>query len=104
MNIVSDVSHEVCHCGALVIASDIRVHVLPSPLDPVVVGAIRRKEVENDSVSLRRLQTRLNQRGAVNREVIQNHVDLSRSRVALHQFPQQEDKQHRVFAITCDIG
>ena len=80
-DISSNVSHQVCHCLAFMIASDVGMNVLPSSLDSVVIWTVWRQKVENQSTALRCVQAGLYQWGRVNREVIQNDMDLPGLRI-----------------------
>lgn len=78
--------------------------VLPSSLDLVAIGTVWRQKVENQSMAFRRVQTGLDQWCRMNHVVIQNDMDLPGLRVSQHQFPQREDKQHRIFVITRNVN
>ena len=55
-NISFDVFHEIRDGRTVMIASDIGMDVLPSALDSIVVRAVRRKKVEDDAASFRRIE------------------------------------------------
>src|SRR5580765_3548176 len=50
---IRDFAHQLLHRSAIVVARDIRMHLTPhTPLDPVVVRAVRRQEVQPQSLSM----------------------------------------------------
>src|SRR5262245_45426978 len=56
------------------VAGDVGVHVLPEPLDAVLLGTVGRKEVQPDS-SLGTFEISLHSQAAVDREVVEDEVD-----------------------------
>ena len=47
IEVAVDFAHELLHVLAEVVASYVVVEILPDPLDPIVIGAIRWQKVES---------------------------------------------------------
>ena len=75
--IVTDVSHELLHVGTRVIAGDVGMQILPSPLDFVVVRTVRREKVQSDPPSLLGGQAEADLLGRVDGVVVQDHMNAS---------------------------
>ena len=99
-----NVAHQRSHVVAGVVAGDVGVEVSPGSFDAVVVGAVRRQKVELETLPFFGCETDANLFGVVDGVVIQNDVDRLRGRVALNEFPQQQDEQQAVllFAFHAD--
>src|SRR5258705_10412061 len=48
----ADLPHQVADCFAAVVPGDVRMHLAPEPLDVVVVGTVRRQEVQSEPVAV----------------------------------------------------
>ena len=79
--------HELLHRLAAVVASDVGMQVFPSSLDPVVIRAVGRKEVQLDPLALRRLQCDFHLLGMVDGVVVEDDMDCLGIRILLRQFP-----------------
>ena len=66
------------------VASDVGMEVFPSSFDPVVIGTVRREEVQLDPLTMRRCQRGLYLLGMVNRVVVQDNMDHFDIGVLLH--------------------
>lgn len=78
-------------------AGDVGVEILPDAFDLVFIRAVRWKKVQLESLALLRRETESHLLRAVNRIVVQDHVNSFRPRVARDEFPKQVNKQQTAF-------
>lgn len=97
-----DILQQLGHGRTPMVAGDVGVQLLPDPFDPVVIGTIRRQEVQPELLTRRRGETLPDQPRRMDRVVVQDDVDPFRLRETLRQAPLQQDKQGRVLAAAGD--
>ncbi len=85
------------HGATAVVAGDVGMQVLPGALDAVGVGAIGRKEVQEDAPT-ELFERTLGQPGGMNAVVVDDQVDALGAGVGLGQRPQRIAEKSSVFS------
>ena len=97
-----DVGHEFLHVLTAVVASHVVVEILPNPLDPIVIRAIRWQKVESH-LALPCCQRQLNLAAVVDFEVVEDDVNPTSVSIANGYQPMNEQKEQRaVLAFSFD--
>ena len=99
---VIGLTHQFFHGTALVVAGNVVVKIAPHTFDAIVIGTVRREEVQHDAAVQPR-ECRFGLNTAVDAVVVEDQVDpLGRWVVAADKLPQLEDEQLAVLAVRLD--
>ena len=99
----SHFGHKLLHSRAAVVTRHVVVQVFPEPLDAIVVGAVRRQEVELDPAGCGRLQGQLNLLAVMDAVVVENDVDPTSVPVRLRdEFVKEIQEQEAVLSVPFD--
>ncbi len=93
-----DATHQVLDRCAPMVSGDVRVNFPPQPLDLIVVGAIRRQEVQLEPAGVLS-QELLHAPAGVDPVVVQDQVDARRARMVKSEFLEQRQEKVAVLAL-----
>jgi len=97
--------HESLHGPTPVVPCNVVVQVLPDPLDSIVVGAVRRQEVELQPLRRGRLHRQLHLMAVVDAIVVENDMDPFGVGVSLRdQLVEKIQEQQAVLPLAFDIS
>src|SRR6516164_2485360 len=102
MEVAVDFGHKFLHVLAAVVASNVVVKILPDPLDPIVIGAIRWQKVESH-LAAPCGQCQLDLAAVVDLVVVEDDVDPTSLPVGGgHQPVDEQEEQNAVLAFSLD--
>ena len=95
--------HELLDGPALVVPRDVRVQVLPGAFDAIVIGAVRRQEVELQPPPFLGRQCQANLEAVMDAVVVEDHMDPPGGPIGpRHQMIEQVEEQQAGLAQPLD--